>query len=232
MKKRHAIAIASVSAGVVALLAGAAIAGPIIYRDAVVEPAHAVPTLDPADTASGASVTPQELQGEWRVGDGSFAGYRVREVLNGTNVTVTGRTEQVTGALTVSDAALTSASIEVDVASIATDSGSRDSYFRGTAMRAGKFPTATFELTEPVVADAIPQPGAPQRTRATGELTLAGVTRVVTVELQAMLHGTTGQVVGVIPITFTDFGVDAPKLGFVSVEDAGSVEFSLQLTRS
>ena len=55
------------------------------------------------------------------------------------------------------------------MASIATDSGNRDSYFRNTAMRAAKFPTATFELTEPVVADGVPQPGVAQKVSAKGE---------------------------------------------------------------
>ena len=32
------------------------------------------------------------------------------------------------------------------------------------------------------------------------------------------------------PATFADFGIEAPDLGFVSVEDQGSVEFLLRLT--
>ena len=35
---------------------------------------------------------------------------------------------------------------------------------------------------------------------------------------------------GSIPLTFADFGIEAPDLGFVSVEDQGSVEFLLHLT--
>jgi hypothetical protein len=37
------------------------------------------------------------------------------------------------------------------------------------------------------------------------------------------------QVIGSVPVTFADFGVEAPSLGFVTVEDEGSIEFSLQL---
>lgn len=232
MKKRTRIILITAGIAVIAI-GGAAFAGPMIYRDYLVAPAESAPTLAPASpTEAGATIDPEDLQGEWAVGEGSFAGYRVDEVLNGTDVTVTGRTEKVTGSLTVSDSTLTAARIEVDVASIATDSGNRDSYFRNTAMRAAKFPTATFELTEPVVADGVPQPGIAQKVSAKGELTLAGVTRAVTVELDAVLHGASGQVAGSIPITFSDFGVDAPNLGFVKVEDNGAVEFSLQLVRS
>ncbi len=34
-----------------------------------------------------------------------------------------------------------------------------------------------------------------------------------------------------IPITFADFGVEAPSLGFVKVEPQGFVEFELNLTK-
>ncbi|MDT0156081.1 YceI family protein [Microbacterium sp. ARD32] len=232
MKKRTLVTLAIAGVAVVGLGVGAAVAGPIIYRDYFVEPAASAPALQTAeDTAAGEAVDVADLQGEWTVGDDSYAGYRVDEVLNGTDVTVTGRTEKVTGALTVSDDALTAARIEVDVASIATDSGNRDAYFRNDAMRASESPTATFELTEPVQAGSALQQGVAQTVTATGDLTLAGVTQPVSVELQAVLNGESGQVVGSIPITFADFGVEAPSLGFVSVEDDGFVEFSLQLVR-
>jgi polyisoprenoid-binding protein YceI len=150
----------------------------------------------------------------------------------GTDVTVTGRTEQVTGELAVSGLTLESASFEVDVASIATDSANRDDYFRTEALRTAEFPTASFVLTEPITVDAAPAVGEVRTVQATGELTLAGVTKPVTVELQAVLNGATGQVAGSIPITFADFGVEAPNLGFVSVEPNGTVEFSLVLSRA
>jgi polyisoprenoid-binding protein YceI len=171
----------------------------------------------------------EDLSGIWGVAPGSFAGYRVDEVLNGTDVTVVGRTENVTGTLTIDGLTLESAEITVDVASIATDSANRDSYFRDNAMRVGENPTATFVLTEPVVGETEPAIGEVQTVQATGDLTLAGVTRSVSVDLEAVLNGDTGQVAGSIPVTFADFGVEAPNLGFVSVEPDGFVEFSLQV---
>lgn len=235
MEKRTKIITASIVAGVVVLGATAAIAGPIIYRDVIVGEAEAAPsvTASPsieADASAGASAT--DLSGAWTVGTGSYAGYRVDEVLNGTDVTVVGRTEQVTGTLQVEGLSLTAAEITVDVASIETDSGNRDDYFRDTAVRVDEHPTATFVLTDAVVADAEPVVGEVQTIQATGELTLAGVTQTVTVELQAVLNGETGEVAGSIPVTFADFGVEAPNLGFVSVEPDGFVEFSLQLERA
>lgn len=237
MKKRTKIVIASVVAGVVVLGATAAIAGPIIYRDVIVGEADAAPSVTAApsapsggDAAAGAEAG--DLSGEWTVASGSYAGYRVDEVLNGTDVTVVGRTEQVTGTLQVEELTLSAAEITVDVASIETDSGNRDDYFRDTAVRVDEHPTATFVLTDAVVADEAPVVGEVQTIEATGELTLAGVTQTVTVELEAVLNGESGQVAGSIPVTFADFGVEAPNLGFVSVEPDGFVEFQLQLERA
>jgi polyisoprenoid-binding protein YceI len=219
-------------AGGVVVVGGAALAfGPAVYADYANSNVAAAPTIAPGtpaatDAATPAEVNADDLSGTWSIGADSFAGYRVDEVLQGNDVTVTGRTTDVTGELTVEDLSLTAATITVDVASISTDEGARDAYFRDTAMEADTFPTATFTLTEPVTL-AAPVAGVAQTLTATGDLTLHGVTQPVTVELQAALTETGGQVVGSIPITFSDYGVDAPDLGFVSVEDDGSVEFEL-----
>lgn len=230
MQQRTAIITTAIIAGVVLLGGAAAIAGPVVYRDLIVGEAEAVPTVtaDPGATNEAAvAIDPSELSGEWAATDGSFAGYRVDEVLNGTDVTVVGRTEDVTGSFTVEGLTLTAAEITVDVASIETDSSSRDAYFRDSALRVSEHPTATFTLTGPVAAASTPAVGEVQSLTATGDLTIAGVTRPVTVELEAVLGDGSGQVAGSIPITFADFGVEAPNLGFVSVEPDGFVEFSL-----
>jgi polyisoprenoid-binding protein YceI len=225
------------TAGAVVVIGGAALAfGPGIYAGWANDNAEAAPSIaagTPGTTepAAAAEVNADDLSGTWSVGADSFAGYRVDEVLSGNDVTVTGRTEDVTGDLTVDSLSLTAATITVDVASIATDEGNRDQYFRDTAMQADEFPTATFTLTEPVTLEA-PVAGVAQTLEAAGELTMHGITQPVTVELQAALTESGGQVVGSIPVTFSDYDVDAPDLGFVSVEDTGAVEFSLNLEQN
>ncbi|MRH28460.1 YceI family protein [Microbacterium sp. SYP-A9085] len=217
-------------AGVVVAGAVAALAGPAFYRDVIVGHAAPVPTLTVAAT-SGPAVDPAAVQGAWRVADGSYAGYRIHEVLNGAEATVVGRTDTVNGMLTVDGDTLTAASFTVDVASITTDQGSRDSYFRSTTMQTFRYPTATFTLTEPVAAAPAPRLGAKHTVAATGDLTLAGTTRSVTVTLDAVFDGERAQVAGSIPITLADYGIHAPSLGFVRVDDAGAIEFSLTLVR-
>lgn len=213
---------------VVVLGITAAVAGPAIYRDLIVGPADDAPSLDVESLAPG-TIDENALAGEWTVTDGSFAGYRVDEVLNGTDVTVTGRTNDVTGTVTTTDSEVTEATITVDVASISTDSGSRDSYFRDTAMRVSENPTATFVLTSPISGDGASLDESATVT-GTGVLTLAGVSNEVTVEMTAAVDGATIRIAGQIPITFSDYGVTAPSLGFVQVEDTGLVEFLVVLT--
>jgi polyisoprenoid-binding protein YceI len=226
--KKKTIVVLSIAA--VAAIGAVAIAGPIIYRDLIVGPAEAAPTVQAPTPDDAASTTPSDdLSGTWSVAADSFAGYRVDEVLNGTNVTVVGRTAEVSGSFDVETLTLTAAEVSVDVASIETDSANRDDYFRSSALNVSQFPDATFRLLEPASAAAPPVGGEVQTVSVRGELTLNGETKQVDAEVQAVLAGDGGQVSGSVPITFADFGVEAPNLGFVSVEPSGSIEFLLNI---
>lgn len=232
-KRGKAIIIALIA--VAAIGTTAAVAAPMIYRNFFVEPAAQAPTLSADDSAldmnAGSVLDPASLTGNWSVGEGSFAGYRVDEVLNGSPVTVTGRTSEVSGTLTVAGLTLESATLEVDVASISTDSSQRDNYFRTQAMKVDSHPTATFELTSPVTISSEPVSGEVIDQTLTGDLTVAGVTQQVTFEVQMRSDGSTAEIAGQIPIAFADFGVEAPNLGFVTVESAGVIEFSIVAVR-
>lgn len=239
---KRAKALIITAAGVILVGGAAAFIAPVIYRDYFVEPAATAPKLSADDSTlqaeSGAALDPAAFAGEWEVGDDSYAGYRVAEVLNGTDVTVTGRTDKVSGTLTAEGQTITQASFSVDVASIATDNPSRDDYFRGQVAQVSAHPTATFTLTDPLTIDRVPASGEVTEHTLNGELTLAGVTKPVsvTVQLRALAPEAgssdgTVEIAGQIPITFADFGMTAPNLGFVSVEPTGSVEFSLSLDR-
>lgn len=215
MGKRAKILIGA-GAAVVLVVVGVLV-GSRIYGNWVNSNADAAPTLtSTAETG--------ELDGDWTVADGSFAGYRVNEVLNGQDVTVTGRTEDVSGQISIADSTLSTGTIEVELATIATDESARDDFFRSQALHTDEFPTATFELTEPVAVNA-----DGSDLELVGELTIHGVTQDVTVTAQAATAGQDLQVVGAAPVTFADFDVQAPDLGFVVVEEAGEIEFSLEL---
>ena len=67
---------------------------------------------------------------------------------------------------------------------------------------------------------------------ATGDLTLHGVTREVTIDLAARLDGTTFAVDGTTTVTFSDYGIDDPSGGPASVGDDGELEVLLVFGRS
>jgi polyisoprenoid-binding protein YceI len=225
--RRKAVVWIAVIVAVVVLGIVAAVVATNVYTSSENAKASAAPSV--AASRAPSTIDAADLSGDWTVGGDSEAGYRVHEVLNGSDVTVTGRTDSVTGSATVDGSSITKATIEVQVADIATDSPQRDSYFRDSAMDASAFPTATFTLAEPV-ADAVPSGSATTTVRATGDLTLHGVTKRVTAELQVGLNGDGVDISGTVPVTFSDYGVQAPDLGFVKVDDAGSVEFLVHAT--
>ena len=211
--------------GVVALLALGLGLGPLLYA-ATQEDAAAAPTVQaqPSDVELVA-----DTDGTWTVSPGSSAGYRVDEVLNGADVTVAGTTDRVTGQVVIEGGDLASGEVVVDVASVSTDSGRRDDYFRGTVMDVGTHPTATFTIRGPV--DLPDLSGTPVTVPVTGDLTLRGTTRQVQADLAVVRTAEGVDVSGVVPVVFADFGITPPDLGFVRVEDRGQVEFLLRLAR-
>ncbi|WP_426301106.1 YceI family protein [Arthrobacter sp. R-11] len=231
-KKRPWILVAVAAVAVLAALA--AIFGPQLYAQSQGPAPAPLSVASSSSTASGAASSPAAASstdtGTWTVASASQAGYRIKEVLNGADVTVVGRSEKVSGSATVSGTQLTKAKIDVDVASIATDSGNRDDYFRGTVMKADAFPTASFTLSAP--ATIPPLSSAPATVEAKGTLELAGEKRDVTAKLQVVRDGAKVSVSGTIDLVLADFGITAPDLGFVKVENTGSVEFLVHLEKA
>ncbi|MFF5794063.1 YceI family protein [Paeniglutamicibacter sp. NPDC012692] len=223
---------------VVALIIAGVFIGSRIYADSVSVQAEDVPklTATPSGGASsgagstGPASTPEDFAGTWAIGQGSYAGYRLNEVLNGSDVTVTGRTEDVGGSLTVEDNKLTAARLTLKVDTIATDSDNRDTYFRTSAIDTSQHPEATFTLSDPVALTGAAD-GNTQTFPVTGNLTINGQTKSITANVQSAFSDGAAQLVGQIPVTWADFGVKAPNLGFVSVEDSGFIEFSLDVTQ-
>ena len=214
-----------IAGSVAGVLVVGAVAGPLVYA-ALEDDAAPAATVQEQDADT---VLSTDTDGTWSISDGSSAGYRVDEVLNGADVTVAGTTDQVTGSIVISGGDLESAEIDVDMASVATDSDRRDSYFRDNVIDVGANPTSTFVVTEAV--DLPELTGTPVTVPVTGELTVHGVTQAVTVDLSVVRTADGVQASGSIPVTFSDYDVTAPDLGFVSVEDSGSVEFFLVLAQ-
>jgi polyisoprenoid-binding protein YceI len=77
------------------------------------------------------------------------------------------------------------------------------------------------------VFSARPAAGETVKKSAKGTLTLHGVTRNVTVALQARWSDDSIEVVGSLPIRFADYDITPPSVGPITVEDHGTMEFHL-----
>jgi polyisoprenoid-binding protein YceI len=188
---------------------------------------------------SGQGAT-SDVSGTWKVdrtitnadGTATFAGFRVNENLVGVGATtVVGRSPAVDGTVTVDGTTITAAQFTVDLTAITSNDSRRDPRIQD-ALDTSRYPTATFVLTDPIDVGSVPAQGQQISVAATGDLTIHGVTRHVTVDLQAQLENNVLVVVGSAPVTFSDFGVKAPSAPIVaSVDDHGTIELQLYLTK-
>lgn len=190
---------------------------------ATTQPGATAPTTQPG----AAPTTAPAGRSSWVATDASQVGYRVQEVLFGVDTTAVGRTNEVTGTMTISGTQVTAVDFTIDVASITSDESKRDEQFRGRVMSADEFPTASFSLTEPIELGTAPGDGAEVTVQATGELTLRGVTQPVTFDVTAKQQGDLIGVQGSIPVVFADYQIANPSLGGIQTEDNGLVEFVL-----
>lgn len=218
----------------VAAIAVLAVAGPFIYIHFIEGDPPAKLSLEDATTstsgtAPASSTTRDGIDGKWTVADGSQAGYRVAEVLFGQDAVAVGRTEDVTGTMTIAGTSVTDGSFSVDLTTVSSDQSRRDGQFHGRIMQTSQFPTATFVLTMPTDLGSAPADGAEVKTTATGDLTVHGVKRSVTFDVVAKRTGTTIAINGSIPVTFADYGIGDPSFGPAVVQDHGVIEFLLVL---
>jgi polyisoprenoid-binding protein YceI len=198
---------------------------------------------DGSSSGSSSGSASSSLDGTWTVDTtigsfsdftSSFAGFRVDEELAGVGAkTAVGRTPDVTGELTIDGTTIGDASFEVDMTTLTTDSSFRDNALKNQAIETNEFPTASFSLSETIQLAALPGEGEQITVDATGELTLHGVTKTVTIPLQAERNGEVITVVGSLQIPFSDYSISKPSAASVlSVEDNGTIEIQLFFTKS
>ena len=87
-------------------------------------------------------------------------------------------------------------------------------------------------LTQPISLGSIPADGEKIAVNAIGSLTLHGVTKTVTVPLEAQRKGDIIAVVGSLEVPFADYSISQPVASVLSVEDKGIFEVQLFLTRT
>jgi polyisoprenoid-binding protein YceI len=194
------------------------------------ETVAAAPTETTAAAAAGAGAT---ADGEWKITQGSEAGYRVPETLQGQKTEGVGRTTAITGSMTIAGTQATAGEFVFDLTKLQSDSGKRDEKVQGSILNTAEFPNATFKLTGPVDFGKVPADKETVKAKAAGELTLHGVTKPVEVELQARMNGGNVEVLGSLPITFADWNIDNPSIKpFVEVGDTGTIEWLLVMAKA
>lgn len=195
---------------------------------------------DPQDQSPASSRT-EELDpvGAWAVREGSEAGYRVREKLARLPAPsdAVGRTDAVTGGFVVSGEpgsySASAISVQVDVTQLASDSPRRDNALRERGLETDRFPTAAFVSPGPIELPAGIGVGDPVELMLDGELTIHGVTRQVSIPVEAQLSSGRIQVVGSLIIPMADFEIEPPSVAdIVSVEPTGILEFDLVLEKA
>jgi polyisoprenoid-binding protein YceI len=238
MPRSRLIAIAAV-----AILA-VAVGGFVVYDQVLRGDSTAALTLPSASAAPGASAAPIAsfdgvLAGTWNIAADSVAGYRVRDQLANlpAESDAVGRTDKVTGSITVgssgSATTVTAAALSVDTTSISSDKPMRDNRLRNEGLQTDSFPTATFKLTAPVEVPAAALTGTPSDLALTGDLTLHGVTKSVSIPATAQLVNGVISVAGSLSFPLSDYSMTAPSLGgfIVSIADTGTLEFLVNFTR-
>jgi polyisoprenoid-binding protein YceI len=215
----------------------------VVFRDDSPPAVNIERATESLDTKSSGGGQPSSLDGTWTVDSSigsftdftsSFVGYRVQEELAGIGVnTAVGRTPNVSGSVTIDRTRIPKADFTADLSTLESDESFRDGAIRNQAIETAKFPSATFELSEPIELDKIPAEGTKTSVDASGTLTLHGVTKDVTIPLEAQRTGDTIAVTGQIDLAFADYGIQKPtSFKVLSIEDHGILEVQLLFTKS
>jgi polyisoprenoid-binding protein YceI len=241
MKRRTRVVI-----GVAVVLVIALAAGGFALWQAIGGSAPPPVALNSASTSAGPTASGGAgggLDGTWTIdatsgsraeGTSSFAGYRVKEELAGTGAnTAVGRTQNVSGSMTIDGTAITAMQVTVDMTTLQSDDGRRDERLRTDGLQTDEFPTATFTLTQPIEVGSVPKERQTIQAVAVGDLTLHGVTRSVQVSIQAQRNGDGIEAIGSVDVALTDYGIRAPT-GFLvlSIANTGTIELHLLFQRS
>jgi polyisoprenoid-binding protein YceI len=163
----------------------------------------------PADTVDGA----------YRVGNGSEARYGINDNVLGNSSRVVGRTNQVTGTMTIAHQILTTAKVVVDMRSVRCNCVHDSKY--NDLLDTQQYPTSQFVLTTPIPIASIPAEGMEVRIPVAGQLTIHGRTNTEHFTLTAARQGHFIAVHGDVPVELGKYGIQQPSAGpFGGIDNA------------
>ncbi len=201
-----------------------------LFRDEPLNPFNEKSISKNGVTATSGEI---EISGNWKLTADSQVGYRINERIALKTFETVGRSSEVTGSLKILDSHITQATFEVDMKTFQSDSGGRDAQFNGRIMETKKYPTANFVLTEPIILFDKPTNSMTIENTATGNLTLRGITKEITLSLSSTLENSVITVIGQILIQFDEWKIPNPSvpLVFIYTEPNCILEFSLEFEK-
>jgi polyisoprenoid-binding protein YceI len=113
---------------------------------------------------------------------------------------------------------------------VRSDEPKRDAQFESRIMDVINYPTATFVLSSPITLPPT-STTTPTTNTASGELTLRGITKPVSVSVVGEVRDGRIVVTGELTVTFSDWEIPNPSIPGISTEDFGILEFQLVLER-
>ncbi len=197
-------------------------------------PTTAAPTsAAPSTTAGATSAVPPGTSsgalGQFSVTTFSFTGgtatWSVPEtfISSGLDVVAVGRSESLAGTIDLAGPT----EFTVDLTTFVSDQDRRDSRVRRIFQ---DDPIATFATSQLTLPEDYIE-GEVVATTVSGDLSINGVTKTVTWNVEARLTGSQLDVTGELDIVLTDYGIEPPSVGgFVNVEDSARLEVLFSAT--
>jgi polyisoprenoid-binding protein YceI len=223
------------------VIVGLAFAGWYFFLKTDPEPRAAIRNTPVVTDSTVAGQAASGADGRWTVSPDTcslpdcFVGYRVTEKLfaNISETEATGRSANVDATMTIEGTTVKDVTVTADLRDLTSDNNFRDGRIRSEGLESDQFPEAKFVLSEPITLASAPTAGETVKAEAKGKFTLHGVTKDVTLSLEGRWDGKQVQVVGNMPIVFSDYGIKAPTAPAVaSVDDHGEMELQLVFDKS
>jgi polyisoprenoid-binding protein YceI len=187
--------------------------------------------------AADAQATPAAGQTAYTiVSEESAARYRAQEELAGQGAAeAVGETTAIIGTILFDAEANPQACsrFDVDLRTLQSDEARRDNYLYSNTLETERFPLATFVLTGVEGLDGPLVDGEERTFTLVGELTMHGVTNLVTWEVTATLDGDTLSGSASTGFNMVDYDIEEPVVGPVlSVNETIQLEVDLTATRA
>ncbi len=189
------------------------------------------PLALPRDTDAGSGTASGQagVDGVWSAGPGSLVGWRAQQVVLGQQSTLTGRTGEVWGSLTISGGSVTQGSFTVAMAAL-TSSLSKTT--QSTVFDVKADPTGTLVLTSPIELGTVAPAGTVERFPASATLTLHGVGRAVRFTASVEQVGSNLYVLADIAFPFADWNISVQGVPWLAdIQSPGTIEVLLDLAQ-